>query len=184
MLFCKRREKSGASRSKSVPGLRAVPSDKWLSEYRGSVSAGARTSYALFTVKINAKDRAALLAEGFKGVGAIAYPSHVIYCTHQLFFDSGRTRLLFNVVLSLDSFVAPAQDKAALEITQILKRQLELCKEPRFVIRKRTKLEFPWSQEDGELDQYWLTNAGVAYRSVLRKFAALGLVNEDVTEIQ
>lgn len=165
------------------PTLRAVASDKWLCEYRGQIRSGARTTYALYTSRISPAARLALLGEGFKGIAG-KWPTHSIYCTHELFFDQGRTRLLFNIVLGFDSVARPAQDKAALQVTQILRRSLEQCKEPRFVIRKRTRLEFNWPQEAGELDEYWLVEATIAYRSVMRQMERLGLTVDGATEIQ
>lgn len=169
---------------KPVPALRPVVDTKHLEGYCGTVRSGARTKYYLYLSKIAPADRIALLGQGFNGVAG-RWPTHWISCTHELFVYPGEYRTLFDVVLGLDAVQRPAQDIAAKRILKILKRSLETCPDTRFVIRKKTPKEFNWPQEDGQLAEYWLIEAGRAYKSVMGDMARMGLlVDGDRTEIQ
>ncbi len=182
-MFWKKRGKSGAS-TKSLHTLRSVVPTSWLAEYRGSVRAIGAAHYRLYCAKLTPQISQALLAEGFKGIGTVS-PSHTIYSTHSLARDQGKTRLLFNLCLCLDSVRPIARDKAALEITAILRHSMESCSYPQYLVRKRTEHEFPWKHGSDALDEFWLIEATVAYRSVMRRFMRLGLVDDEMmTELQ
>ncbi len=184
MLFFKRRGKKSGASKQPLHTLRSVVPSSWLAEYRGTVRAIGSAHYRLYCAKLTPQISAALLEEGFRGVGEIS-PTHSIYATHSLARDQGKTRLLFNLCLCLDSVRPIARDKAALEITAILRHSMELCTYPEYLVRKRTEHEFPWKQSSDALDEFWLIEATVAYRSVMRRFMRLGLVDDEMmTELQ
>lgn len=145
-------------RSKHGPEFRSVVPTPYLYEGVGTLPrlAGTAICHRLVCSIVRDREEAALLAEGFRGVGQGARITHGIWCVVAFSGSPKQPRNLFNLYFDLSKYPQIQADAIAFRIAKALSWHLTHCELLGWLIPCVREDEYPWCEDLTYLDVIWL----------------------------